>query len=245
MRLSGGSGFKAPTIFVEEAEETGYHDVRGFQTLSAEKAQSISYDLNWKLLIADEIGLSLNTALFYTQLEKSLTVNEDSIDNRIVILENATGPTISKGFEFTAQVTYDKFKLLAGYTYNYITQDNHGTISEMELNPRHNLGLILMFEDQENGWRAGIENYYTGTQRVDRNPFRTRTPSYWLTGALVEKAFGNWRFYVNFENIFDTRYTKFDPTFIGDPFVSGNFRALHIYAPLEGRAINGGVRFVL
>ncbi|HET9136633.1 MAG TPA: TonB-dependent receptor, partial [Candidatus Kapabacteria bacterium] len=128
---------------------------------------------------------------------------------------------------------------------NYISQEHQGNMYELELNPRHNLGIILMFEDHENGWRAGLENYYIGTQRVDRNPFRSRTPSYWLTGALVEKTFGDVRIYINFENIFDVWQTRYDPTFIGDPFMTGNFRTLHVYAPLEGRAINGGVRVVM
>ncbi|HET9137139.1 MAG TPA: TonB-dependent receptor, partial [Candidatus Kapabacteria bacterium] len=106
MRLSSGTSFKAPTIFVEEAEETGYKDIRGFSTLIAERATSVSYDVNWKTLINNSLGLSINTALFMTKLDHALSVNEDSIDNGIVILENVTGPTISRGLEFTTQLTY-------------------------------------------------------------------------------------------------------------------------------------------
>jgi iron complex outermembrane receptor protein len=79
---------------------------------------------------------------------------------------------------------------------------------------------------------------------VEGNPYRTRTPSYWLTGFLVEKGFGSFRLYVNFENIFDTRQTKYEPIVLEDQ-QTGMVNTLPIYAPLEGRVINAGIRFIL
>ncbi len=244
LRIGGGGGYKTPTIFVEESEEIGFHDIRGIPNLRSEDAQSFSFDANWRTVLGP-IGITINTALFHTNLKHSLVINEDSIDRHIITLENATGATLTKGAEITTQFLYDKFKLSLGYTYTYATQDHLGVTKEIELNPRHNLGIVLMFEDHENGWRSGLESYYIGSQEIDRNPFRTQTPSYWLFGALLEKIFGQVRIYINFENIFDTKQSNFDPTYIGDPFTSGRFDRLHIYAPLEGRAINGGVRFIL
>ncbi len=244
LRLNGGSGFKTPTPFVEEAEEIGYADIRGLNSLSVETARSISFDCNWRTLISSEVGLSFNAAVFFTRLDHALVPNEDSIDSRILILENATGPTVTTGTEITTQWTYGHFKLLLGYTYTFATQDNHGLRYELELNPRHILSTILMYEDATAGWRAGIENYYIGHQLVDRNPFRSTTPDYSLTGALCEKTIGKVKLFINIENMFDIRQTKFDPTFIGNPF-GGSFRLLHTYAPLEGRVINGGLRLTL
>ncbi len=244
LRIGGGGGYKSPTIFVEESEEIGYHDIRGIENLRSEDAQSFSFDANWRTVLGP-LGITINTALFHTTLKHSLVINEDSIAQQIITLENASGATITKGAEITTQFLYDEFKLSFGYTYTYATQSNLGITKEIELNPRHNLGIVLMFEDQDNGWRSGLESYFIGSQQIDRDPFRTVTPSYWLFGALVEKTFGQFRIYINFENIFDVKQTNFDPTFIGDPFITGKFDRLHIYAPLEGRAVNGGIRFIL
>lgn len=244
LRLGGGGGFKAPTPFVEEAEEIGYKDIRSFHSLLAERAQSFSCDANWKAVLGD-FGLTMNAALFYTALQNALVVNEDSIEQKIITLENSTGQTITRGAELLAQLSYEDFKLSFGYSYTFATQNHRGSEYELELNPRHNLGIVFMFEDDEDGWKGGIESYYIGKQKVERNPFRTTSPSYWILGALIEKNFGKFRIYLNSENLLDIKQTDYDPAFIGDPFVSGKFEMLHVYAPLEGRTINGGIRFIL
>ncbi len=61
---------------------------------------------------------------------------------------------------------------------------------------------------------------------------------------MAEKAFGVFRLFVNFENIFDVRQTRWDRAYAGDLTRSG-YRPVPVYAPLEGRVINGGVRLVL
>jgi iron complex outermembrane receptor protein len=101
-----------------------------------------------------------------------------------------------------------------------------------------------MWESEEAGAKVGLEAYWTGTQRLDDHPFRAQSPDYWITGLMAEKGFGRLRLFVNFENFLDTRQTRFDPIVVGDPR-SGPVRTLPIYAPLEGRVINGGIRFVL
>jgi iron complex outermembrane receptor protein len=57
---------------------------------------------------------------------------------------------------------------------------------------------------------------------------------------MTEKKFGdNFSLFLNFENILDTRQSRFDRVFTGnldDP----NFR--DIYAPVDGFVINGGFK---
>ncbi len=243
LRAGGGTGFKAPTVFLEEAEETGFHNVRPLGTLEAERAVSASIDAHWKGIVGD-VSVSANAALYFSRLDHPLLANEDSLAAGALVIENADSPTRTSGMEFSSQLSYDDFKLSLGYTFLYGTRDHGNERVEIELNPRHSFGAVLMWESDEAEARIGVEQYYTGPQRLERNPFRDRSPAYWLTGVLVEKWFGPVRFFLNFENIFDTRQTRFEPIVIGN-VMTEPVRTLPVYAPLDGRVINGGIRIVL
>ncbi len=243
MRIGGGTGFKSPTIFVEEAEEVGFRNVRPLQNIQAEKATSGSFDLNWRGIFG-QVGASFNLAFYVSSLSNALLADQDSLENDVVYLRSATGTTLTRGGEFSAKLTYDDFKLSLGYTYLYASQSDNGTTYELELNPRHSFGAVFVWESQETATKVGIENYWTGSQRLERNPFRDHSPEYWITGMIAEKGFGHFRFFVNFENIFDTRQTRYEPIVVGN-LQTGTIRTLPVYAPLEGRVINGGFRFVL
>lgn len=242
LRLGGGTGYKAPTIFVEEAEEAGFRNVRPLTRARPEKARSASFDVNWRGILGD-ITLDCNSALFLTHLDDALLADEDSLNAGVVYLRNATGATQSVGGELSARLTYGHLKLSLGYTYLYATQRDKGHRSEIELNPRHSFGIVAIWEDHEGQLKMGLENYWTGAQRVTRNPFRTTSPAYWITGFIAEKGFGNFRFFINLENIFDTRQTRYEPVVLGS-VAAGTVQTLPVYAPLEGRCINGGIRFV-
>jgi len=243
-RINGGTGFKAPTIFTEEAEERGFRNTYPPIDLSAERSRTISTDINWKFLLSDEVSGKLNAAIYSTRLDNALVVNSDSLSRNVIYYENATGPTNTLGAELTGQISYSDFTLNLHYAYLYGEQTHRGLTEELTLNPHHWVGTILMYESEELGLKAGLENYFTAPQHLERNPFRTESPSYNLTGFMAEKALGNFRVFINFENIFDTRMTRFDPLYVGDP-KTGEFNPLEVYAPLEGRAINGGIRFVI
>ncbi|MBI4547200.1 MAG: TonB-dependent receptor [Ignavibacteriae bacterium] len=242
-RLGGGTGFKAPTIFVEEAEEIGFRNVRPLQDVKVEEARSASFDVNYRTLLHD-FAITVNTAFYLTHLKNALLVDDDSLASDILYLRNAAGATLTRGVELSTKLAYSDFKLSLGYTYLYATQSDMGQTYEVDLNPRHSFGAVLVWERYEDQFKVGIENYWTGSQRIARNPRRDRSPDYWITGVIAEKGFGIVRFFVNFENIFDARQTQFEPIITGDPFTS-NFRTLPIYAPLEGRVVNGGIRVVL
>lgn len=243
IRLGGGTGFKAPTIFVEEAEEMGFRQVRPLRQVRAERSQSGSFDANWRGL-AGPLVARLNAALYLTRLQHAVTADEDSLASDVVLLRNTTGTTLARGGELSAQLTYGEMKLSVGYTYLKTSQTDRGRTEELSLNPRNTFGAVLVWESETAGMKAGLETYWTDSQRVERNPFRQRSPAYWVIGAILEKRFGMIRLFVNFENIFDTRQTRTEPIILGDP-QQGRVRTLPIYAPLEGRVINGGVRVVL
>ena len=242
-RLGAGMGFKAPTIFLEDAELHGFRNVRPIDNAIAEKAQSATFDVNYRLVFGD-VAAKFNFVLYSTWLHNALIIDADSLANDAIFIRNVTELTWTRGGEFACQLSTGNFKLSISYAYLDTRQSDHGATSELELNPHHWLGVVLMYENKEDGIKAGLENYFTSPQHLHDNPFRTMSPSFWLNGFMIEKAFGSIHLFFNAEDIFDVRQTRFDPTFTGNP-ETGDFHPLHIYAPLEGRSFNGGIRFAL
>ena len=89
--------------------------------------------------------------------------------------------------------------------------------------------------------RVGIECYFTGAQRLDENPYATRSESYVILGVLAERQFGRFRLFVNGENLTGVRQTKWDPLIRPSRAADGRW-TVDAWAPLEGRNINGGIR---
>ncbi len=244
LRLGGGMGFKAPTIFVEDAEAIGFRNTTLFPGIVAERAQSATFDVNCHSPLFGTIAAKFDAALFVTELDHALLANSDSLAAGAIHIQNASGPTTSRGFEFTSDLSLDELRFTASYAYTDVQQTNNNKTYELPLNPRNWLGLTLSYEDEEEGFRTGVEAYYIGEQHVEDDPFRTVTPSYWLMGALIEKAFGPFHLYLNAENLLNIRQSTYEPLFLGNPML-GDYRALPLWAPVEGRTINGGLRVVL
>ena len=245
IRAGGGTGFKAPTIFVEEAEEVGFRNVQPIGDAVTERAVSASFDVNWNTLIATDVTLGVNAAVYLSRISHTLLTDEDSlISGGMVFFRNATGPLLARGGELSVKTGYRDFKLFLGYTYLYATREDSGAVSELTLNPRHSAGAVLFYESGEAGLKIGFETYWTGTQLLERNPYREESPAYVLNGLVVEKTLGVMRLFVNFENIFDVRQTRWDPLVVGPPDAP-DVRTVPVWAPLEGRVINGGIRLVL
>jgi iron complex outermembrane receptor protein len=103
---------------------------------------------------------------------------------------------------------------------------------------KHRLNNVLVYEVEEK-LKIGLEAYYFSKQNL--NDGATGKP-YWLNGLMVEKLWEKFSLFVNFENIFDVRQTRFDTIFTG-PVSNPTFR--DIYAPVDGFVINGGIKLKL
>ena len=96
--------------------------------------------------------------------------------------------------------------------------------------------------ESESNWRIGLELFYTGRQRLEDNPYRDVSQPYRLFGALVEKRFGALRLFVNAENLGNVRQTRYNSLLRPTPSFDGQW-TVDAWAPLDGRVINGGIRF--
>lgn len=175
----------------------------------------------------------MNQLFFYTRLNRPLVlITRTSNDLQF---ENASGYLDTKGIETNLRFTYNDFKLFLGYTYADVNTYFNQVKSWFPLTARHRLNNVLMYE-QEGKLKIGAEAYYFSAQRLSDGKLGK---AYWTFGLMGEKSWQRLSLFINFENITDTRQTKFDTIFTGS-ITQPVFR--DIYAPVDGFVVNGGLK---
>ncbi|MET0646135.1 MAG: TonB-dependent receptor [Pyrinomonadaceae bacterium] len=236
-RVSFGFGYKAPSIFTEEAETLLFRNVLGVGNgLKAERSRGGTFDVNYRGGAGEKFSYSLNQMLFYTEIEDPLMLLSNP--NGFFSFTNAGRPVRSAGFETNVRASYDFVKLFAGYTYTNAKARYLAGDQNQPLTPKSKLNSALLLEKEAN-FKVGFEAYYTSSQFLtDR--FRTRP--YWVLGLFGEKTFGKYSLFVNAENFTDTRQGRFT-TVVFPPHQQPTFA--EIYTHTEGRVFNGGVKVKL
>ena len=237
-RLSAGTGYYAPTPFTEETETVGLSRLEPLGDLDAERARSFSVD------VGRTVGhVELNATVFGSRIEDALQVRETGTGR--LELVNARQSTRTWGTELLARYHAEGLHLTATHTYVHATEpspDGPGR-REVPLTPRHAAGLVGMWEAEGRG-RVGMELYYTGRQALDDNPYRDESRPYVIVGALAEWRIRRARLFINLENLTDARQTRYDPLVLPTRSPNGRWTT-DVWAPLEGRVINAGVRLEL
>jgi iron complex outermembrane receptor protein len=238
VRLSTGSGVYTPTPFTEETEAIGLTHVRTVASLTAERAVGASVDIAGKVGVVELYASAHRTVI--TDPVGMRGVPNASPDVELV---NATGPTRSGGFELYARTRTEPIHVKASYTYVQATEvdPGSGVRRPVPLNPTHAGGLTAVYEKAHDA-TIGLELYYNGSQRVVDDPFRTTTEPYVTIDALVQKQFGRVIVFLHGENLNDVRQTHYDPIIRPTPGPGGRWTT-DVWAPLEGRVMNAGVRW--
>jgi outer membrane receptor for ferrienterochelin and colicins len=237
-RIGGGMGYKTPTIFTEQAENITFRNILPLNASQTKAETSIggNADINYNTLIGEDITFSINHMFFYTYLNNPLILTRRP-DN-LYEFQNATGYVDTKGVETNVKFGYEWVKLFLGYTYTDARQHYNGSVNDMPLTPRHRVNTVLMLEKEDN-FRIGLEAYYFSPQQLTDG---SRGQDYWINGIMAEKMFERFSLFLNFENIFDTRQSKFGDIYTGS-ITNPEFN--EIYAPVDGRVINGGIKLNL
>ena len=230
-RVSFGTGFFGPSVLTEETEAAGLTGLHLEAPLRAERGRSFSLD------VTRELGIVSATAtVFRSTIRHPVHVERETA----YTIGNLEAPTTNTGLELLTTVRQAPFSVTGSYTYVQARQPVGGRTWDVPLTPRHSAGVVAMAEWEDLG-RIGLEWYYTGRQRLEADPFRNWSEPYVIVGLLAERRFGRYRFFVNGENLTDTRQTKWDPMLRPRLAADGRI-ATDVWAPLEGRSINGGVR---
>jgi iron complex outermembrane receptor protein len=236
-RIGGGFGYKTPNIFTEAGEQLNLRNVEPIdkELVKAERSYGINFDINYKTIFADEFTFSINQLFFYTRINDPLSYLYDDIAPLKMAYISLPGHTDTRGAETNIRFTYDHYKLYIGYTFTDARNHIGDFLEEFAVTPKHKLGLILFYE-KHGEFRIGLEAYYTGKQKLSNGSTST---DFWITGLMIEKHFGQISAFLNFENFLDTRQSRYGPMYIGSP---SDPTFTEIYAPTDGRIINGGIR---
>jgi outer membrane receptor for ferrienterochelin and colicins len=237
MRLGGGLGYKAPTVFTEEAERLQYRGIDPIATWNpkTERSLGVNWDMNYRTQLS-ALSVQTNVLFFYTRLNRPLTLNK-RITGRHTFYSSG-GYIDTRGTEINLRFAYGDFKLFVGYTLTDARVAVPYQDSELPLVARHRLNNVLMWE-QEGKWKVGFEAYYYSRQLLSDGTYGR---SYWITGLMAEKLWKHFSLFVNFENFTNTRQSRFDRIYTGS-IDNPVFR--DIYAPVEGFVVNGGIRLRL
>ncbi|RYD82197.1 MAG: TonB-dependent receptor [Sphingobacteriales bacterium] len=236
-RVGAGLGYKAPTIFTEDAERLQYANVlaidKDFNKL--ERSYGFNADVNYKTKIAGTVDFSINHLFFYTYLQNPLLLKPAGADYRF---ENISGHIDTRGMETNMKFAYNDFKLFLGYTFT-VAEFHQGSVkTNSPLTAKHRINSVLMYEVEEK-WKLGLEAYYFSKQQLSNGDFGR---SYWVTGFMAEKLWEKFSLYINFENFLDARQSRYGPVYNG---TISNPQFNEIYAPLDGFVINGGLKLRL
>jgi outer membrane receptor for ferrienterochelin and colicins len=242
-RIGGGLGYKTPTIFTEESERIQYQQVLPISstTNKLERSYGGNWDVNYRnTLFNEQVSFSINHLFFYTYLNNPLfmvinpviAVPETQNQYRFI---NSAGHMESKGMETNVKFSYQDFKLFIGYSYTDARIKEGNSSRQNPLTAKHRLNNVLMYE-LEDSWKIGAEAYYYSKQNL--NDGGTGKP-YWILGFMAEKLWDGFSLYINFENLSNTRQTRFDSIYTGS-ISNPVFR--DIYAPLDGFVVNGGLK---
>ena len=237
VRLGGGMGYKAPTVFTEDAERIQFRNVLPISISKTKAEQSIggNFDINFRTALSKKMFFSINVLLFYTQVKNPLLLVANP--NGYHEFQQPKGFIDTKGIETNIKLTYGDFKLFIGYTLADVKQ-HYSTTTDFPLVARHRLNNVLMYEIEDK-LKIGLEAYYFSPQKL--NDGATGKP-YWINGLMIEKLWERFSIFVNFENFLDTRQTRFDTIYTGT-ITNPIFR--DIYAPVDGFVINGGLKLKL
>lgn len=235
VRASWGRGFHAPTPFVEETEASGLSWLEPLSGLKEETAETASFDLGYAAG-PWELGLTF----FASDIEDAARLQTTAPDR--VRLVNVDGVTRTRGIEALARWKQGPWVVTGSYLYVDASEPDDFGLSRqtVPLTPRHSAGFVAMWEEHDRG-RIGFEAYYTGEQPLEDNPYRAESDSYVELGLLGEIVLGQYRLFLNLENLLDVRQTRDDPLTRPQRAPHGSW-TVDAWAPLEGFTANAGIR---
>ncbi|MCK6614358.1 MAG: TonB-dependent receptor [Ignavibacteriaceae bacterium] len=237
-RLGGGLGYKSPTVFTEDAERIHFKSVLPIDEDRAKSERSAggNLDINFRAAFAHELTLSMNVLFFYTQITDPLLLTP--LSGGYYEYQQPGGSIDTRGTEVNIKLTYDHLKLFTGYTIADVHQSLNGITAELPLVARHRVNNVLMYEIHDE-LKIGFEAYYYSPQKLQDG---SMARDFWICGLMAEKIWEDYSVFINFENLLDTRQTRFGSIYSGpvyDPVFAD------IYAPVDGFVINGGVKIRL
>ncbi len=247
-RLNLGMGYKLPTIFQDESEQTRFMGVQPI-ALSVKPELSLggTVDLKIKLPNFNGFNITINQLYFLTHIFRPLLAQTavdtscSTLDCEQLSYRNANGYIQSGGVETGIQLSYRGFSTSLVYT---LTDNNRKVDNVRSIAPLTSKHIIYILAEY------GIKNFSIGLDAYYFSPVKLSDGSVghsiWELGVNVQYSFKYILLFANFENLINIRQSTYAPkqTVFPNPTYS-HPRFSEIYAPLEGRLINVGFKLRL
>ncbi|MDE3058835.1 MAG: TonB-dependent receptor, partial [Bacteroidota bacterium] len=236
-RASFGLGYKVPTIFSDQSDPDAIYSMTPIgDNVKVEKSIGGEFDINGNAMLFDEMSLNIDQAFFYTRVNSPLV-----LDTMVLFpqarygLQNADGFIFSRGAETDIKLNYADLEAFIGYTYTDAGRNFSGAGGKLYLTPPTKFVTDIMY-DMENFGEAGVEIRYMGTQLLHNG---TTSPGFWVSDLLFEKKFSRLMFFAAVENVFNFKQINHTPVVTGSAL---NPHFNDVWAPIEGRVVNVGLR---
>jgi len=211
-RITGGLGYKMPSIFSEATEERAFQNIEPLSSYAkAETSYGGNADINYRTNLGEELTISINQLFFYTRLNHPLVLEEAPLANGNYEVVNKNGFLDTKGFETNIKTEYKNISLYIGYTFIDANTHYDDLIKVNPLTAQHRIYSTVMYEI-ENKLRVAYELFYTGKQTLSSGE---QTRSYWIMGISVEKKWEHFSIFANAENFTDIRQSRYESMYTG------------------------------
>lgn len=239
LRLGGGFGYRMPTIFNEESEPLGFKNINtiNYAQTKAEQSMGGNFDLKYLTNFNNEnLLLSFNQMFYYNVVENPIYLIQTASD--VLQFQNYGNRVHSRGFETQIKFTIYKFTWFLGYTFNQAFLETNTANTWLTLIPQHSIKGDILFVE-ENKWRIGLDYEYKSGQWLSNAIF---TQGFFTSGIVIERTLGNFVLFFNAENYTDVRQSRYQ-SMISAP--NNTPQNTEIWAPLDGRFFNGGIKIKL
>jgi len=236
LRASAGLGYKVPTIFSDQSDPDVIYKLNPVGcNVTVEKSMGGEFDFTYRAVAFGKISLILNQAFFYTRVNSPILLTAEATPASLS-LANANGHLFSRGAETDIKVAYGDLDAFIGYTFTDAQKRFSESHGELFLTPPHKFVMDVLV-DVEGFGEGGIELRYTGRQLIHDG---TKSPDFLVLDFLFQKKFSHFTFFVAVENLLNFKEANYTPVVTGG---SVNPQFNDVWAPLEGRVVNVGLKF--
>jgi len=243
-RIGGGMGYKLPTVFQDESEEARYFRVGLASEVRPELSLGGTLDLTMKLPALDGVFISMKQLYFATRIFRPIVAGEQQVVCPTGICQeirytNGDGFQQSLGIENNFNLKYRGLNLNFVYT---LTDNNFRLKNIRSIAPLTSKHIVSLFAEYGyRGFSAGVDAYYYSPVKLSTGKIGHQI---WELGVKAQYTYRFFTIFCNLENILNMRQTSFGPIVHGEPNVN-HPRFAEIYAPLEGRLFNLGIKIRL
>lgn len=250
LRLSVGTGYKTPNLFVNQTP--GALNVSlifprllpiDVANVKAEKSVGANMDIAYSKTFESGLSVQVDQAFYYTYVNSPVVSAFASTSSNLgayTQLVNAPYNLLSFGTDTYVRLEYKDYELYLGYNHTLSRRDGPTDNTYLPLAPQDKFSTTLAWESEH--FRFGIETAYVGSQYLYNNQ---KVANYWFFAGAAEYHYNeHWRLVLNGENLFNVRQANYETVVLGaNPIVQPTFRP--VWAPLEGRIVNLALKFTL